>query len=528
MLIVGPSENVPPLVITELAAAADAILDGFDDRSIQILRERIFAFEAQATLEELGQRFGLTRERVRQVEVAILKKIDKRLTFPQFACIKRASKSFATELGLIFPKQHLDELTTLATSSTVTAKCPLLLPLLLWVGGPYGLSQDWIVRKPISDTMERVRSVLPEPGAVSKLSDTDEQLRGIGVVTKDIDLLLRYLGCRVLGDSVRAWGGSLADKAFAILQNVGRPMTREAISTAIAGDHNIRTLGNRLFDDDRFVRVNRTEFGLATWGTGSYKGIIQELSAEILRSGGEATLDHLKTSLIDRFAVSENSVISYLNSPLFAKTTRGGFRLRRDDEDISVQSRVELTRSCFCIEGHWAYRLRVDDELIRGSGRNVPSGFAQAIGISPGGSATYMSECGEYRIGWIGPQPTVGSVRRFIEARGLESGDWLYLAPFENEIRIFAIRSEDLVELSNAERLFKQTCPSGTPFDGNRQAAIATSIGLSPNETWATIKRRLLVRKELGLCELVPEDQFEDDDGEALSDLFEYIGSEGI
>ena len=93
MPIIGSIENGPPLtIITELAAAADAILEGFDDRSIQILRERIFAFESQATLEELGQRFGLTRERVRQVEVAILKKIDKRLTFPEFACVKRADE----------------------------------------------------------------------------------------------------------------------------------------------------------------------------------------------------------------------------------------------------------------------------------------------------------------------------------------------------------------------------------------------------------------------------------------------------
>jgi hypothetical protein len=119
-------------------------------------------------------------------------------------------------------------------------------------------------------------------------------------------------------------------------------------------------------------------------------------------------------------------------------------------------------------------------------------------------------------------------VRRFVEARGLENGDWLYLAPSENEIRVFAIRSKELVELNNAESLFKQTCPNETPSDGNRRAAIATSIGLSQSETWTAIKRRLLVRKELGLCALVPEDQSEDDDGDALSDLFEYIGSEGI
>jgi hypothetical protein len=527
MQIVGSLENAPPLPITELAAAADAILDGFDDRCIQILRERIFALESPVTLEELGQQFGLTRERVRQVEVNILNKLNKRLTFPEFACIARASKSFAIESGLIFPKQRLDELTALVNASRVTAKCPLLLPLLLFVGGPYGLSQDWIVRKPVSDILDRARSVLPQPGAVQKVGDIDEQLRKLGVATKDIALLLRFLGWRVLGDSVLPWRGSLADKAFGILQVVGRPMTREEISSEIVEDHSIRTLGNYLFEEERFVRVNRTEFGLATWGTGEYKGIIQELSAEILRSGGEATLDHLKNSLLDRFAVSEKSIVSYLNSPLFAKTSQGGFRLRRDDEEISVQSRVELTRSCFFIEGHWAYRFQVDDELIRGSGRNVPFGFAQGIGISPGDSATYSSECGEFRIGWTGPQPSVRSVGKFIKARELQSGDWLYLSPWESEIRVFAIRSQELIGLSGTESLFKQTCPSEIAIDGNQRAAIAASIGLSSNETWTAIKRRLLMRKELGLCTLVPEDHYEDD-GDGLSDLFEYIGSEGL
>ena len=168
------------------------------------------------------------------------------------------------------------------------------------------------------------------------------------------------------------------------------PTAREEISSAITEEHSIRTLSNYLSDDERFVRVNRTEFGLAVWGADSYKGIVQELGAEILRCGGEATLDHLKSSLIERFAVSENSIVSYLHSPLFAETSGGGFRLRRDDEDISVQSRVELTRSCFFIEGHWAYRLQVDDELLRGSGRNVPRVFAQAIAFRRGLSHVHV------------------------------------------------------------------------------------------------------------------------------------------
>ena len=526
MPMVESPGSVVPLVITELAVAAGAIFDGFDDRSLRILRDRILAFESQSTLDELGQEFRLTRERVRQIEVAILKKIDTRLEFPHFACIKTAARSLAKELGLAIPKKRFDDLSALAMSSSVFADHPLLIPLLLWIGGPYALSHDWIVRKPVSDTIDQIRACLPEPGTLDSLYDVEERLRGIGVSAGNLQQLVSHLDYRVLGDCVLSWRGSLADKAFGILTNAGHPMTREEIFSAIGEEHSIRTLTNYLFDDERFVRINLTDFALAVWGNGKYKGIVKELNDEILRSGGEATLDHLRGSLMERFGVSERSIISYLASPLFARTTRGGFRVRREDEDVNVQFRVQLTRSCFLINQRWAYRLLIDDELIRGSGRNVPSGFAQAIGISPGGSSVYASEQGDYRIGWIGPQPTVGSVRKFVEAFGLTQGDWLYLAPTAESIDVFAIRSGDLLELSNTNSLFRQTCPDQNLTNKSRKGAIAVAIGLSENDSWIDIKRRLLERKETSLYALVPEEAENTDESEMLASLFEYIGSE--
>jgi hypothetical protein len=526
MPMVESPVSVVPVVITELAAAARGIFDGFDARSLRILRDRILAFESQSTLDELGQEFKLTRERVRQIEVAILKKIDNRLEFQHFACIKTAAKSLANELGLAIPKKRFDDLSALAMSSSAFADHPLLIPLLLWIGGPYALSQDWIVRKPVSDTMDQIRSCLPEPGKLDSLYEVEERLKGIGVSAGNLQQLISHLDYRVLGESVLSWRGSLADKAFGILTNTGNPMTREEISSAIGEEHSIRTLTNYLFDDERFVRINLTDFALAVWGNGKYKGIIKELNDEILRSGGEATLDHLRRSLMERFGVSERSIISYLASPLFARTTRGGFRVRREDEDVSVQFRVQLTRSCFLINQGWAYRLLIDDELIRGSGRNVPSGFAQAIGISPGGSSVYASEQGDYRIGWIGPQPTVGSIRKFIEAFGLEQGDWLYLAPTIKRIDVFAIRAGDLHELSNIDSLFRQTCPGQDLSSEDRKGAIAVALGLSENDSWLDIKRRLLERKESSLYALVPEEDGNADESAMLASLFDYIGSE--
>jgi hypothetical protein len=528
MPIVESPGNVVPLVITELAVAAGAILEGFDDRALRILRDRILALENQATLEELGREFCLTRERVRQIEVSIIKKVDSRLGLPQYACLRTAAKSFTRQLGLAVPKKRFDDLSALAMSSSTFANHPLLLPLLLWLGGPYGLLHDWIVRKPVSDSIDHIRACLPEQATVDLLSAVEERLTAIGVSGTDLQQLVSHFECRVLRDSVLSWRGSLADKAFCILTNSGQPMTRDEISILIADDHSTRALGNRLCDDERFVRINMTDFALASWGNESYKGIVKELNAEIFRSGGEATHDHLINTLISRFGVSERSIISYLASPLFARTTRGTIRVRREDEDVNVRVQAQLTRSCFLINSGWAYRLFIDDELIRGSGRNVPSGFAQGIGISPGESYLYASEQGDYRIAWIGPQPIVSSVRKFIEEYGLTRGDWLYLAPINDRMDVYAVRSKDLRRLSNVESLLKQTCPDQDLFESSRRQAIATAVGLSANESWNAIRRRLLERREADLSALVPEEGEHATESEMLSSLFEYIGSENM
>jgi hypothetical protein len=302
-------------------------------------------------------------------------------------------------------------------------------------------------------------------------------------------------------------------------------MTREQISNGIPEEHSIRSLGNYLFYDKRFNRVNLTQFGLSDWGASSYKGIVQELNDEIIRSGGEATLSHLQDKLISKFGVSERSVVSYLNSPLFARTTGGGFRLRRDDEEVVVNGRVELTRSCFRIGETWSYRLQIDDELIRGSGRNISSNFAQAIGVAPGGTRSFQTEFGEYKISWAGPQPIVGSVRKFIEKHSLQKDDWLYLVPGEDAIRIEVLRMADLVKLDNISRLCAETCPNESSDIENPIPSIALAIGIRLDQAnWTVIKRRFIERRERSLLALVPDETSDVDDDAAFSDFLEYVG----
>jgi len=62
------------------AGMVEQLMEGLREREIRILQHRFgFGGQEPMTLEEIGQMFGVTRERIRQIEAAALEKMRKRL-----------------------------------------------------------------------------------------------------------------------------------------------------------------------------------------------------------------------------------------------------------------------------------------------------------------------------------------------------------------------------------------------------------------------------------------------------------------
>ncbi|MFA9478304.1 RNA polymerase sigma factor RpoD/SigA [Phycisphaerales bacterium AB-hyl4] len=78
------NKNLPPdeqALHHEDLATISLLLEAIDDREATILRLRYgLDDEEPLTLKEIGERVGLTRERVRQIEIAALRKLNQRLS----------------------------------------------------------------------------------------------------------------------------------------------------------------------------------------------------------------------------------------------------------------------------------------------------------------------------------------------------------------------------------------------------------------------------------------------------------------
>jgi hypothetical protein len=509
-----------------LVAAAARLIAKFDERYLAVLSSRILAFGEKATLQDLGTRFGLTRERIRQVEVIIEKKLAHRLSSSDNKDFRDASLRFQDQLGFVFPAYRLETLQKLLSESEITRDHTLLLPILVWSAGPYEQVGDFFVRAPaekiVAQTRKAIRA-LTRRGPI-KAVEVREPLARLGINEEFHRRWILGLGeFRFLDKYLASWTGSLADKAEIVLNIRGCPMNREEISTEIGEVFNIDSLANRFSDDPRFCRTDPSHFGLKKWGLEEYSSIVDELISEITQKGGEATAEYLVSTLTSKFHVSASSVKSYLAGPQFIGTSRGTILVRTEQEPFTPGRKIELTKHCYRLKTGWAYRITVDEDLLRGSGRPLPSAFAAQIGLTPSKKLALSSQNGVITVSWPGQQPSIGSLRSVVEKLGGVVGDYVFVECVSaSGLRFIHTKKETIERAAGLERLVLESCASSVPDGWEPLQRIARALGLDATSSLHTIRRRLETRGEDDLLPFLPQVLGADED--AIRDLLELVG----
>ncbi|RLV09830.1 hypothetical protein CTZ27_00745 [Streptomyces griseocarneus] len=507
----------PPAALMDGPLAAFSRFVGtWDERDTVIAGQRMFAARPEK-LSVLGERFSVSRERVRQVERIILGAIRQWLAGHGDEGV--AGRAFAGHLAAV-----ADRFGAVCTLGEVHVLHPDHTCVVEALGVPLGdvvarllpgrtVDGKWIIQGDAA----ALRSVMQEEllaACGDAPLDRDEAAElgaRFGVRAEVLGAWAAEVGrFREIEGKLVHWGRSVNDRAVAVLALHGAPLPMEDIHERLADGTAINSMRNQIWVDERFIRLDRNLYGLRQWGGEEYLGIREMIGREIECAGGEVEINTLVEALTTRFDVSAASVRTNLAAPVFARSRRGWVCLAdQNGSDPAApyvpRNDVAGTRRCFLgADGRWWYRLEVNAEHLRGSGTPVPAGWAAHIGGAPlREPITFRHDAGETTLQWRN-QSVLGSVRPLLEHIGSGIGDHVFFNVTDGRmaaLRLPAPQPGTGVE-TRAARLTGWTAAVNP-----REAVevIARRIGMDPGVGSAALLERLGERGDRDIAELVEQ-----------------------
>ncbi|MET8002401.1 sigma factor-like helix-turn-helix DNA-binding protein [Nonomuraea glycinis] len=488
---------VPARPDRPLPEVIDAVFAAMDERQRAIARDRLYAVN-RVTLDELAQRFSVTRERIRQIERDLRDHVEAWLGGPEAVALVAHVTWLRGRLGSAVPADDLAAAVPWHRGDLRALGIPAWRFVRTLLTG-YEQADGWLVAGGADELREKTRQLFadgPRP-----LAEAVSMVAQLGV-REDVAerWILAVPQLRVLDQHVVPWPRSINEKAEAVLAVAKRPMTPEEIQERIGEDYSLVGIRNQLTADDRFRRVDRNKYGLTRWGGDEYLGIREMIAREIERAGGEASVSTIVTSLTSRYDVSESSVRAYSGGPGFERTQRGWIRVAGtsptgEAEPYQPRKDVPETRRSFrSRDGRWWHRVDVNAEHLRGSGSPLPTGFAAYLGMAPGGQLTAATPSGDVVISWHN-QPTMGSIRNVLADFKAGEGDHVFLTVSDGGellTRFLPGAPAGMPPLNRALYLIGYTAPVTSEAEGLR--LIGARIGLPESATREEVFARLRER----------------------------------
>lgn len=325
-----------------------------NERMQRILIER-FGLDNQTpkTLEGIGKRLAITRERVRQIENEALKKLEKNKSANEIESLLNLLYSqldkyhgIASELRLIndFRKAKLSE----------ADKRALVLVLRLgrefmFLNRPQEYERSWYLKGAKIEVVHELNKWLTESLLKEQRTLSDKELLELlnkHDMLKPVpdEVLHTYVDIpkKIQKNIFGKWGlihwpevkpKTVRDKIYLVFKKIGKPMhfreIAEEVNALGIGKKTAcaPTVHNELIKDPRFVLIGRGIYALKEW---KYKpGTVSEILASILKEKGRPMKrEELLAEVLKQRRVQPNTVILNLqNSKLFKKNKEGSYLL---------------------------------------------------------------------------------------------------------------------------------------------------------------------------------------------------------
>lgn len=323
---------------TVLKQAVQDILATIDQqREREIITRRFGLYERKETLEQIGELLGITRERVRQLEKAILIRLKIASEDGKIPATQEVEKLVVRDLsehGRVARVSDLaDRLTGGKAANDVKSHLVFIgeiSPRLTTITENDNYYQAIAIaeygdEKKIRSKVDEIAKVIKkngEPVTIEALFDmlegyeTPSQVQALASLSKSLAHLKDMWGL-VKWPTVNP--KNIRDKIYVILADNGKPMHFSAIANKIKDsefkrkDVTTQAIHNELIKDKRFVLIGRGIYALDSWGYN--KGTVSDVITEVLKKAGEPLhRDEIVKRVLKSRQVKETTILLNLQS----------------------------------------------------------------------------------------------------------------------------------------------------------------------------------------------------------------------
>lgn len=318
-----------------------------NDRNQDVLIRRygLGADPTRMTLEAIGDLYGITRERVRQIENTALAAIRKSPTYRELLPAFNELRDAMIALGGIVHER--DFLNAISTDHVTQQHVHFLLvvgDLFIKHKESDDFEHSWTIDKDLADrvhdSLQKLYASLGNDDLVeeSKLIDRFlSHLRDVNAEYAREEIYRRWLNLsrRLSKNPLGEWGRSqspnvsargIRDYAFLVLRKHGSPMhfreVANAIEQSFRREAHIATTHNELIKDKRFVLVGRGLYALSEWGYST--GIVRDVIRDLLQKHGALQRDEIVERVMRERYVKENTVVVNLQNVRFFRKNKEG------------------------------------------------------------------------------------------------------------------------------------------------------------------------------------------------------------
>ncbi len=331
--------------------SAKKLLVALQERSRDIITKRygLGKNPDRMTLDAIGKAYGITRERVRQIENHAINTIRKSKSYTEEkATFDEIEKIIGSMGGIVVEQDLLDAI----SKDPSTQSC---LNFILVIGHPFNKMKEdedfkyrWFIDNNLAEKIQnslkklyeslKDDQLVVEPEMIktflSYIEDVSEQYR-----TEEIAKRWLNLSKKISKNPLGEWGKTVSpnisikgvrDYAYLVIRKHGSPIhfkeVAKAITTVFNKKAHVATTHNELIKDPRFVLVGRGLYALSEWGY--MNGVVKDVIKKVIEKNGPMTKKEIVDKVMKERYVKENTIVINLqNKKYFHKNKDGKYEV---------------------------------------------------------------------------------------------------------------------------------------------------------------------------------------------------------